>query len=1048
MGFTLAQDGDGAEDDPPPAIISGDPAETDEPEATEEPTEIPTEAPTEPPVDEPEVTDEPVVEPTEEPEPTDEPTAIPPTEVPGTHFADDFQDGDTTGWTLSGDWALVGDGRDNYLVSGAAGSVAAVTGVDWPHFVFAARVRVGAESRIHVNLRGGLSVSVDAAGRASLLQNGFVVGQGPAVEGQPDTWRLLNIQAFGGTVTVAVDRVVQFSYSDPSLLGQGTLSLSNGAGSVAFDDVVITRLDEPEATEIVVTSEPTATPTEEPEEAYPQKPKPVEDGANRPVATDLWAVILQPGVNPVTVAQQNGFEYVGPVGELENTYLFRLPGSATDEDRARDARQTLRNAPGVEWFEQQFARQQSTRQETIEYGPRPVLTGDEVAERVPGDPLFNDQWHLLNTGQFGGRRRVDVNVVPAWDAGYTGAGIVIAIVDDGLQHDHPDLSANYVPAGSYDFNGNDTNPYPNLSFDAHGTSAGGVAAARDNAACGVGAAYRAALSGIRLIAGPSTDAMEASALNYAFNTNHIYNNSWGPADNGVISGPGALTQAALLNGINNGRGGRGSIFVWAAGNGRQNNDNVNADGYANSPYTIAVGAIDNRGIQSFYSEPGAAMFVTAPSSGNGVGITTTDLMGSFGYNGYPTNLDCTNQFGGTSSSSPLVAGVVALMLDANPNLGWRDVQHILARTAVKNHTGDGDWRRNRAGFNINHKYGFGMVNATAAVATAQHWFNMPARVTYQTDVLTVNQIIPDNNRTGITSFVDIAIPDPNFVLEHVEVVFNATHTWRGDLQIELTGPTRVKSLLINQRLNDSGNNYTNWRFMTVRHWGENANGRWRINVSDRFSGDQGTFNSWRLVFHGYSRPAVPQGRPIILAPTNNAFINSAIVYLDWTDVVNATAYRVQIAPNAGFRNIFVEGSVGSSDAFFVGAPDGRHFWRVIGRNVNEYGRWSAARRFTVDTIPPGEPTVLSPADGAVFSNLRPTLRWRRGIEAHRYHLQVATSAAFGGTIIYEIEPLGALTRRIPAGILTPGATYYWRVRSIDRAGNYSGWTPTTSFTIP
>lgn len=538
------------------------------------------------------------------------------------------------------------------------------------------------------------------------------------------------------------------------------------------------------------------------------------------IPTDDWAVQLSAGVNPNAVAARYGFVNLGQVGTLPNVYLFRRPpGQAGQADPDR-----LRAAPEVVWLQRQFARQQYPRV-------------------IPTDPLSANQWHLNNTGQSGGTPGQDINVIPVWNNNIMGTGVQIAVVDDGLQHTHPDLSPNYVAGDSFDFNNNDADPSPSVSSNFHGTAVAGVAAARDNTTCGTGSAFRANVTGLRLIAGPSTDAMEASALTYHYGSNDIFNNSWGPNDDGkTLEGPGPLTLAALQDGATNGRGGLGSIYVWAAGNGKASKDNINYDGYANSRFTIAVGAVDHNGVQSSYSEPGAPMLVTAPSSGAGVSVTTTDLLGA---NGYSSN-NCTSTFGGTSSASPLAAGVVALILEANPNLTLRDVQHILVETAVKNHPADSGWSVNGAGHHINHKYGFGRVDATAAVAAASTWTNVNPATEVGSGVITVNQTIPDNNSTGLTSSF---IVNNNISLEHVEVVFNATHSFRGNLEVILTSPSGTQSILAEQH-NDSGDHYNNWQFMSVRNWGESSQGTWTLKVADKKAANVGTFNSWQLKLHG------------------------------------------------------------------------------------------------------------------------------------------------------------------------------------------------------
>jgi len=487
---------------------------------------------------------------------------------------------------------------------------------------------------------------------------------------------------------------------------------------------------------------------------------------------------------------------------------------------------------------------------------------------LPDDPLFAQQWHLRNTGQQGGTAGQDANVVTAWDVA-KGTGVVIGIVDDGVQTNHPDLSAAYRADLSYDFNGNDTNPSPGTGDD-HGTAVAGVAAARGNNGIGVsGAAPSASIAAIRLIAASTTDQQEANGLTYKPQDIAIYSNSWGPSDTGtILEAPGPLTRAALANAVHTGRGGKGSIYVWAAGNGLTSNDNSNYDGYANSRYTIAVTAVDNRGRQSSYAEPGANILVAAPSSGNGAGVVTTDRTGSAGYNvsssatpGELSDRDYTNDFGGTSSATPLVSGVIALMLEANPNLGWRDVQHILANSARRNDVADVGWSQNGAGKWVNHKYGFGVVDAAAAVSMAQGWTNVGAEVSAGSGTINVGQTIPDNNAAGITSSFTMGA---DIRMESVEVVFSATHTSRGHLQVVLTSPAGTRSVLAERRA-DTGDHYSAWTFSTVRNWDESSKGTWTLTVSDLTSGTTGTFGSWAMNVYGTALPAPPGTQAITVS---------------------------------------------------------------------------------------------------------------------------------------------------------------------------------------
>jgi subtilisin-like proprotein convertase family protein len=303
------------------------------------------------------------------------------------------------------------------------------------------------------------------------------------------------------------------------------------------------------------------------------------------------------------------------------------------------------------------------------------------------------------------------------------------------------------------------------------------------------------------------------------------------------------------NGIANGRGGLGTIYVWAAGNGRSANDNVNYDGYASSRYTIAVGATGGNGVFSSYSEPGASMLVNSPSSYSGAGTTTVDLVGS---NGYNNSSDYTDDFGGTSSACPLAAGVIALILEANPNLTWRDVQHILVQTSEKNDPGNSDWTTNGAGLEFNHNYGFGRTDASAAVAAAETWTTVPDNEAPLTASSSSVISIPESVTGAITASDSVSISAPaEFATEHVEVIFNATHTWRGDIAVSLTSPDGTVSRLSEPHLGDSANNYNNWMFTTVANWGENPNGTWTLTFYDGATGDTGNVTGWTLNVHGF-----------------------------------------------------------------------------------------------------------------------------------------------------------------------------------------------------
>ncbi|RYD33502.1 MAG: hypothetical protein EOP87_10875, partial [Verrucomicrobiaceae bacterium] len=237
---------------------------------------------------------------------------------------------------------------------------------------------------------------------------------------------------------------------------------------------------------------------------------------------------------------------------------------------------------------------------------------------LPNDPLIGDQWYLKNSTTTPSITHINVEGVwkyAEFPTGMRGTGVSIGIVDDGVQLDHPDLIFNIDTVNDYDWNANDTNASPGFPTDIHGTACAGVAAAMSDNGVGVaGIAPQATIVGMRLISASITDQQEAEAMAWKNEIIHVKNNSWGPQDSGkLLEGPEPLTVAAIQNAVASGRNGKGTIFVWAGGNGRLNGDNSNYDGYANRIETIAVGAIDSNGGQADYSEPGANLMVVAPS---------------------------------------------------------------------------------------------------------------------------------------------------------------------------------------------------------------------------------------------------------------------------------------------------------------------------------------------------------------------------------------------------------------------------------------------------
>lgn len=469
-------------------------------------------------------------------------------------------------------------------------------------------------------------------------------------------------------------------------------------------------------------------------------------------------------------------------------------------------------------------------------GPQPAL--------IPGDSMFASQWHLKNaTG-------VDINVTTVWND-YTGQGVLVGVIDDGIDYNHADLAPNYNFDADYDARGRDYDAYPSSSSDKHGTAVAGViAAASDGVYGAVGVAPGADIAGFRMGYG-SSGSIGQIVTNLQKQVGvDVSNNSWKYGgyfyDNFNTYSFTAAGQA-IADAAANGRGGLGTVFVFAAGNDRTSGDDVNYHSFQNSKYVIAVAAVDSSGAISYFSDPGAAVLISAPGSS----ITTTDRVGSAGYN---TSGDFTT-LSGTSFSTPVVSGVVALMLEANPGLGYRDVQEILAYSAAKPATLGAGWQVNGAdtwnggGLPVSHDYGYGIVDALAAVRLAETW---PYQHTAANMVSASASAAPG---AAIADFAtvtsQVVIGGAPLLVDRVDIAVNISHTYIGDLTVTLTSPSGTTSTLVN-RPGNGGASQDNIVFTleSVQFWGELSNGTWTLKVSDGASTDTGILNSWTLTVFG------------------------------------------------------------------------------------------------------------------------------------------------------------------------------------------------------
>ncbi len=238
------------------------------------------------------------------------------------------------------------------------------------------------------------------------------------------------------------------------------------------------------------------------------------------------------------------------------------------------------------------------------------------------DPLYGCQWHLKNNDQFRNSAGQDIRVEEVWPT-YTGDGINVAVVDDGMHYTHEDLTDNVLTSFNHNYDPALTSIYH--PFEDHGTAVAGLIAAKDNSLGMRGVAPEAKIYGYNYLVDQS-DANEADAMSRNAATTAISNNSWGPGDSGRPEHTTGLWEAAVKDGVNNGYGGKGVFYAWAAGNGGDD-DYSTLDELANYYAVTAVCAVGHDDKRSDYSEMGANLWVCGPSSSGRDGqprIATTD----------------------------------------------------------------------------------------------------------------------------------------------------------------------------------------------------------------------------------------------------------------------------------------------------------------------------------------------------------------------------------------------------------------------------------------
>ncbi|MDQ3747657.1 MAG: S8 family serine peptidase [Acidobacteriota bacterium] len=570
----------------------------------------------------------------------------------------------------------------------------------------------------------------------------------------------------------------------------------------------------------------------------------------------------------VLVDEQSG----EPVVYTENLFIKFVDGADPEECRAviREANLTIKRE--VDYAANAFflAAPEDTGTEVFDIAAKLLKREDvefchpEIVRQRGFKAIPAQQWHLKTTSINGTIVSASVNAEAAHLI-TLGQGITIAVIDDGVDIDHDEFNSasKIVAPRDATLGTNDPRPKDPSPFgpENHGTACAGVACADGrNGASGV--APKAKLLPIRLSSGLGSQ-QEADAFRWAAdNGADVISCSWGPRDgawfrpndplhNQIVQIP-ASTRLAIDYATTNGRGGKGCVILFAAGNG---NESVDNDGYASYQKVIAVAACNDRGKRSVYSDFGAAVWCSFPSRDFGhppfnhpepltTGIWTTDRRGTRGYNngnvqdGDQTG-NYTNSFGGTSSSCPGAAGIAALILSVNPNLRWQEVREVMRQSGDRIDPQGGAYDAGGR----SKLYGFGRLNAEKAVTLA---LPLPRNsISVSRDF---NLSLPDLQTVTATIAVSESQP-----VDDLTVEVDIKHTFIGDLVLTLIPPaaTSPRKIVLHNRAGGSNQNIkrtfdalTTPELTSLK--GKKANGIWELEIQDKEARDQGTLVKFGL----------------------------------------------------------------------------------------------------------------------------------------------------------------------------------------------------------
>ena len=502
------------------------------------------------------------------------------------------------------------------------------------------------------------------------------------------------------------------------------------------------------------------------------------------------------------------------------------------------------------------------------------------------DPWYGCQWHLNNTNQFPRGAGRDINVEEAW-ATTMGAGINIAVVDDGLHYAHEDLADNVLTARNHDYFGDDVfDP-----LETHGTQVAGIIAARDNGLGVRGVAPRASIYNYNVIEyGLPSDVNAGDAMTRNKADTAVSNNSWGPPR--MLGFTSATWEGAIVNGVTNGYGGKGVFYVFAGGNDDPEGQDSNLDEYANHYGVTAVCAVNHNDVKTAYSERGANLWVCAPSGDRTRGIPgdrdreERRPLHGFVLRHVRFGADRVRS-GGPGARRQLRSDLARREADPRGlRPQERSVQQHLA-------AGGAEVRRDR-------RFDPRALLVQSRLRLRCRWTLAPPSPWRRTGPTcspncaksrrsraTSTWRSPDSQsiRSGTTVTTSLTIDSYVGFVEFVEINATFNHTSFRDVQVDLISPSGARSrlvpavyLILGESMDPADREtFTlteRFRFGSARHLGENAAGTWTLRITDLIPGHAGTLESWSLKIYGHGSTA---GVPLVTTtPVNQALA------VEWT----------------------------------------------------------------------------------------------------------------------------------------------------------------------